>query len=261
LLVVVERDGHKAQIVTLPDFKSILTFGTEELKRPYGAAIQKVAHAKYEIFITDNYMDLEFSPKHNTMKYKKVPEDSKLGKRVHSYAVHINNANHVIGKAEIVAKFGATSGPGVLHIVESIMIDEPHNRLLIADEYFKDFNIKIYNLDTKQFSGQLIGHDFKFENDPEGFVLYQCPNDPKQGFYIFTDQLSDLTKFHIVKRSNLEYIGTFTGKETKKTDGVTLTQKQIGKYNQGIFLAVHDDSKVSAFSVSDIMKTFQLNCL
>jgi hypothetical protein len=208
-------------------------------------------------------MDLEFSPKHNAMKYKKVPADSKLNKRVQHYTVKIkgNGPNaKASGDAKLVEKFGDTKPPGVLHIVESIMIDEQHNRLLIADEHQADFNIKIYDLKTKKFTGQLIGHDFKlFDNDPEGFVIYFCP-DKSQGFYIFTDQLSDLTKFHIINRADLKYLGTFTGKETKKTDGVTLTQKAMGSFQDGLFLAVHDDSKVSSFSVTDIIKAFNLQC-
>lgn len=262
LLVIVERDGHKAQLLTLPDFKSILTFGDNDLIRPYGAAIQQTGPDSYNIFITDNYMDLEWSLKHNAMKYKKVPPAAKLNKRVHQYSVSVKgngSSAKVVEPAKLVEKFGETSGRGVLHIVESIMIDEPHSRILIADEHKSSYNIKIYDAKTKRFTGHLIGQDQIFKNDPEGFVIYYCP-EKSRGFYIFTEQLSDLTKFHIFDRQTLKYQGTFTGTETKKTDGVAITQQKVGNFKDGLFFAVHDDSKVSAFSLTDIIKTFDLKC-
>ncbi|KAL0480362.1 phytase [Acrasis kona] len=258
IIVIVERDGHKCQLISYPDFRSIATFGQSDLKRPYGAAVRKIRDNVYHIYVTDNYMDLEYSEKHKEMKYKKLPPDSQLGQRVKLYEVTTLEGNYNI---KLIHQFGETTGEGVLHVVESIMVDEPNNRLLIADEHTNHLDVKIYDLNTHQFGGHIIGKEpIKFESDPEGFVTFNCPNYESKGWYFLTDQLSTLTKFHIIDRSTLHYVGTFTGETTKKTDGVAISQVPLKDYKQGLFLAVHDDSKVSAFSNQHILDVMGLKC-
>jgi 3-phytase len=73
------------------------------------------------VYVTDNY----------GMPDESVSPDSLLGERVRQYRVTVTGASL---RAEPILAFGDTSGPGVLKVVESIALDLPNQRLLIAEE-------------------------------------------------------------------------------------------------------------------------------
>ncbi|EFC49994.1 hypothetical protein NAEGRDRAFT_77971 [Naegleria gruberi] len=266
-LFVTERDGRRVCIVDIgDDFKIVYSFGEEVLKRPYALDLMKTNSNQdeetYHVFVTDNYM-----LKDSKGKLKVVPPSDKLDKRIQLFEIIANKKDYTF-QSKYVKKIGsileeATSG--VLNIVETVVIDEAYDRLLIADEHI--LNIKIYNFSSHEFSGNTIGlaagqttstnnvkcpKDFSFAGEPEGFVIYSCQTTNKArsvetGFYIFTDQLDDRTKFHIVRRDNLCYVGSFMGNVVSKTDGVTIDE------TLGIFYAVHNDSVIGTFKIKDIL--------
>jgi 3-phytase len=268
ILCVVERDGHKAQLFELPSFKRLEVFGQDILKRPYGSAIQKLSSPDgstdkhYRLFITDNYMEQQWDETKKKMSYKKLPPISELNGRVKVFNVIITAENQVTVKYE--RSFGETDEKtnGVLKVVESIVVDSHYNRLLIADEHESSMDVKIYDLDTLEFSGNKLGsrHDkaavFEFNAEPEGIALYSCSK--KNGYYIFTEQLLTLTQFHVLNRRDFSYLGTFTGHVTKKTDGVAVSRESFADFERGMFIAIHDDSKVSAWKWADISKALGL---
>jgi 3-phytase len=130
--VIVERDNRRIQVFSLPDFKSPGSFWRIGFTFTYGITIDQF-EGKYHLYVTDNY---------ETPEEETPPADS-LGQRVHHFVFTVEN-NQVA--AEHIKAFGDTSGEGVLHKVESILIDRVYNRLLIADEHEEHRNVKIYDV-------------------------------------------------------------------------------------------------------------------
>jgi len=282
LVAVVERDGHKVQILSLPSFQPVYTFGQNVLKRPYGLAIQslsmnqidkekKVRTEKYRIFVTDNFMEQQYDAVKGKMSFSKLPPIDELDGRVKVFlaTVEINSENDNavrVASVQYERSFGENEvgDRGVLKVVESIVVDPQYNRLLIADEHESSWDVKIYDLDTLRFSGDTLGNKMdetqlmKFNAEPEGIALYACS--PTEGYYIFTEQLLSLTRFHVLNRRDFKYLGTFTGHVTRKTDGIAVTNQSFGEYKGGMFVAIHDDSSVSAWKWSDIADALGLSC-
>jgi 3-phytase len=242
LAMVVERDNHRVQVFRLPAFTPVGIFGTSLLKKPYGIAVYPAAEAgSYVAYVTDNY----------EMADESVPPDSMLGQRVRQFHVAVGAKTL---KAEPMAAFGDTSGPGVLKVVESIAADVPNNRLLIAEELETASLIKVYTLDGK-FTGQTIDSGL-FPNQAEGIILYACGD--TAGYWVTTDQGMTTNTFHVFDRQSLAHVGSFQGKATLNTDGIALTQRGFGDFPNGAFYAVHNDGNVAAFSWTAIAEALNL---
>lgn len=239
--VVVERNNHRVQVFSLPQFKSIGYFGEAELIRPYGLSIIPEKDGAYRIFVTDNYETED----------EEVPADSALGKRVQEFTFTINEGEL---SATFNKAFGATSGEGVLKKVESIMADPAQNRLLIADEDSIQNNIKVYDLEGN-FTGDIMGEGtFKYE--PEGIALYSCPENT--GYWVTTDQGKKHNFFYVFDRKSLKHIGTFVNPNTLNTDGITISQRSFPEFPEGGFFPIHNDGNVSAVSWGEIAKALKL---
>jgi len=243
--IIVERDNHRIQVVSLPDFQPLGTFGAAVLQLPYGLTIDHY-EGKYHLYVTDNY---------ETPEEETPPADS-LGKRVHHFIFTVEN-NQIV--AEHIKAFGETTGEGVLYKVESLLLDRTYNRLLIADEHEEHRNVKIYDAEGN-FTGQVISHNYFFY-EPEGIVVWECESD-SSGYYIMVDQGKINNTFQVFDRKTLEYIGGFGGEITRNTDGIAITRKAFGDFKYGAFYPVHNDGSLTAISWEDIAKTFHLknNC-
>jgi 3-phytase len=239
--VIIERDNHRIQVFSLPEFNSLGVFGETFLRKPYGLTIDKFED-KYPLYVTDNYE----SPDEET-----PPADS-LGQRVHHFVFTVDNKQV---NAEHIKAFGETTGEGVLYKVESLLLDRTYNRLLIADEHEEHRNVKIYNSEGK-FTGQVIPHNYFFY-EPEGIVLWECEAD-SSGYYLMVDQGKINNTFQVFDRKTLEYLGGFGGKITRNTDGIAITQKAFGNFKHGAFFPVHNDGSLTAISWEDIAKTLSL---
>jgi 3-phytase len=241
LALVVERDNHRVQVFRLPAFTSLGVFGDTLLRKPYGLAVYPAAEAgSYAVYVTDNY----------EMADESVPPDSLLGQRVRQFRVAVGAAGL---RAEPVAAFGDTAGPGVLKVVESIAADVPHNRLLIA-ELETASHIKVYTLDGK-FTGQTMDSGL-FSHQAEGIILYACGD--SSGYWVATDQSLEVNTFHVFDRQSLAHVGSFQGVATLNTDGIALTQRGFGEFPSGAFYAVHNDGNVAAFSWAAIADSLRL---
>jgi len=240
LLLIVERDNHRISLFTLPELNHLGNIGEKELKRPYGITVDFVNN-RYHMYITDNYV----------MANGDRPPADKLGETVHHFTFYIKDGNL---KSQHIKAFGDTHGKGVLHKVESLIIDRPYDRLLIADE--QERNVKIYNLEG-DFTGENVPNIY-FNYEPEGIALFEC-NEDNSGYYIFTDQHTKDNCFRVFDRKSITYIGTFGGKITRNTDGVVLTQKAVGDiFPNGAFYPVHDDGSVTAIDWADIASALDL---
>jgi 3-phytase len=246
LLLVVERDNRRIQVFELPDFTPLGFFGGEQLQKPYGITVGKTGEGTYDAYITDNYETAD----------ETIPPAAELGQRVHYFTFKIEN-----GKVLAIHQkaFGDTEGKGVLHKVESLLLDRELNRLLIANEYSEQRDIKIYNLDGT-FSGETISNKY-FDSEPEGIALFSCPED-NSGYYITTDQSDNNNKFEVFDRKTLKHLGTFGGEMTTNTDGVALSQESFGNFKNGAFFPVHDDGSITAISWDKIAEALDLkkNC-
>ncbi|MBX3042516.1 MAG: phytase [Candidatus Kapabacteria bacterium] len=249
LLLVCERDNHRIQVINLKDFSHVGFIGEEYLKYPYGITVYKNSDDEFTLFVTDNYEG------ENDEAY---PHYYKLNERVHKYSFKYDESNRNF-ESKLIKKFGDTSGPGMLWVVESIYADPDNNRLLIAEEDKNNLGIKIYDLEGN-FTGIIIGDD-EFEYQAEGIALYDCGNG--EGYWFCTDQdyynLGNNT-FHIYDRKSMKYLSSFISKTSGNTDGIWLSQLPFGKFNKGIFIAVHNDGGVGIFDLNNILNTLNLKC-
>ena len=241
LAFVVERDNHRVQVFRLPAFESLGTFGDKDLRLPYGIAMYAEAPGRFMVYVTDNY----------EMPDESVPPDSLLGERVRQYRVTVAGSGV---RAEPLRAFGDTSGPGVLKVVESIAIDLPNQRLLIAEELETGSHIKVYTPEGK-FTGQIMDHGL-FPHQAEGIILYACGD--TAGYWVTTDQDLTVNTFHVFDRATLRHVGSFRGDSTLNTDGIALTQRGFGSFPSGAFYAIHNDGNVAAFSWAAIADALRL---
>jgi 3-phytase len=239
--VIVERDNHRIQVFSLPEFEPLGFFGEADLRFPYGLTIDQF-EGKYHLYVTDNY---------ETPDEETPPADS-LGQRVHHFVFTIEN-NQVA--ASHIKAFGETSGDGILHKVESLLLDRVHNRLLIADEHEEHRNVKIYDVEG-DFTGRVIPHNYFFY-EPEGIVVWECEAD-SSGYYIMVDQGKINNTFQVFDRKTLEYKGGFGGEITRNTDGIAITQNTFGNFKYGAFYPVHNDGSLTAIAWEDIAETLGL---
>lgn len=233
LMLVVERDNARVQVVQLPDMKFVGMMADEDLRYPYGLTVDKTDEGSYDIYITDN-----FNP-----ALEGYPLEEQLDERIHHYRFSVDG-NGIL-EYETVRLFGDIAGDGILHKVESLFMDRLYDRLLIADEAYSQRSIKMYNLDG-EYTGEDIPNTF-FTSEPEGIALYSCSDG--SGYWIITDQhKTEENKFQIFDRESLEYIGGFRAEITRNTDGIWLTQKSFGDFPKGAFYPVHDDGSITAIS-------------
>ena len=55
-LFVVERDNRRVQVLSLPDFRPIGSFGEKQLRSPYGLWINQTEPGELEVYVTDSFM-------------------------------------------------------------------------------------------------------------------------------------------------------------------------------------------------------------
>lgn len=247
LMLVVERDNARIQVIQLPEMEFIGFMSHEDLRYPYGLSVHRTTDGDFDLYISDNY----------NPALEGYPLEEQLDERIHHYRFSLNEQGEIAYEA--IRLFGDITGNGILHKVESLYADPVYNRLLIADEAYSQRSVKIYSLEG-EYTGVDIPNLF-FTSEPEGIALYSC--DDGSGYWIITDQhKTDENKFQIFDRETLQYIGGFRGDITRNTDGIWLTQKAFGEFEAGAFYAVHDDGSVTAFSWTDISDAvgLELNC-
>ncbi len=237
LCLVVERDNHRVQGFALPGLEPLGTFGAADLVAPYGIAVVRGGEpGAFSVYVTDNYGETPAG----------IPPAAELGARVKQYAVRLNGGRL---DATLVRRFGATSGEGVLHVVESVGADAAAGRLLIADEHESRHDIKVYTLDG-EFTGTVIGRGL-FDAEPEGIALLECG---KGGWWVATDQRQQRTVFNLFDRRTLERVGSFQGRLVANTDGIAIAGPPGKPFGSGALFAVHDDQSVTAFDWAEVVR-------
>jgi 3-phytase len=230
LLLVVERDNRRVQGFHLPSFRSLGSFGTEQLRNPYGLT----AFARdvgWRVYVTDNYETPE----------ETVPPLAELGERVKWFQIRLANGRL---SATFGGAFGDTTDAGAIRVTESILADPANNRLMIAEELETDSYHKVYSLDG-EFTGETLGRGF-FPQQAEGIALYACGADA--GYWVATDQGPVVNTFHLFDRMTLAHVASFAAARTNTTDGIVLTQRAFGPFPAGAFYMAHGDAAISGLS-------------
>lgn len=230
LLLVVERDNRRVQGFHLPSFRPLGTFGTEQLRKPYGLTAY-AGDGGWRVYVTDNYE----TPEETT------PPLTELGERVKWYQVSLENGRL---RATFGGAFGDTTDAGAIRVTESILADPANNRLMIAEELETDSYHKVYSLDG-QFTGETLGRGH-FPQQAEGIALYACGSDA--GYWVATDQGPVVNTFHLFDRMTLAHVASFAAQRTNTTDGIVITQRAFGPFSAGAFYMAHGDAAISGLS-------------
>lgn len=247
LLFVVERDNRRVQVLRLPDFAPVASFGQQSLRSPYGIWLHETAPGELEAYVTDSYMDGE--------RFDVVPPPQRLGERVRRYRIVVHEDGDRI-EARLIGSFGDTSGPGMLRIVESIAGDPARRRLLVADEHRPSpSSLREYGFDGR-YAGRSLP-DGTFDGEAEGVALWPCTGD--DGYWVAVDQQAPLTSFHLFARDDLRPAGSFSGRVAAQTDGIALHAAATTRFPSGALFAVHDDRAVVAFDLGDVVEALRLD--
>ncbi|HVI26261.1 MAG TPA: phytase [Xanthomonadaceae bacterium] len=244
-LFVVERDNHRVQVLTLPGFTPLGSFGDDVLRSPYGIWINETEPDELEVYVTDSFM--------YGKRFDQVPPWNELDQRVRRFRVQFDQAGRL--RSNYGGAFGDTAPDTALRMVESIAGDAAHDRLLIADEDTRHLS----TLREYTFSGRYTGRSLPqdaFGAEAEGVALWSCPDGG--GYWIAVDQLAPLTIFHLFDRETLAPRGSFQGEMTAHTDGVDLHASATARFPGGVLYAVHDDKSVSAFDLREVAATLGL---
>jgi len=245
LVLIVERDNHRVQVLQLPDFTPLGVFGGDDLRKPYGVWVNKQASG-YDVYVTDSYDAGEDAQGNDVL-----PPLAELDKRVRRYALTVPGGK---AQASLTASIGDTTEAGALRVVESIWGDPANDRLLIAEEdetYASEF--KVYTLEGR-FSGTTFGRD-AFKAQAEGVMLRTCG---KEGWWITTEQGKQRSVFHLFDRHSLKHVGAFQGNTVANTDGIWSMQAPSARFPHGALYAVHDDQGVVAFDWASIARQLSL---
>jgi len=245
LVLVVERDNHRVQVLHLPDFAPLGVFAAADLRKPYGLWVNKQREG-YDVYVTDSYDAGEDAQGNDVL-----PALAELDKRVRRYALTLKGSAL---DATLVGSIGDTSEAGALRVVESIWGDPANDRLLIAEEdetYASE--IKVYTLEGR-FTGTTFGRD-AFKAQAEGVMLKTCGKD---GWWITTEQGKQRSVFHLFDRHTLKHVGAFQGNTVANTDGIWLDQGASARFPHGVLYAVHDDQGVVAFDWANVARQLSL---
>lgn len=244
LVFVTERDNHRVQVLELPDFKPLGTFGEEQLQAPYGIWVHEIAPGQLEVIITDSFMLGE--------RFDIVPPLETLHGRLHRF--HVSSAYQDLEVA-YRDSFGEITDAGAIRTTESVWGDPLHGRLLVADEHAPDgLRLRVYDLDGG-YANQDLGLG-TYRGDPEGIALWACPDG--SGYWISTDQQVELSRFLIYDRESLALQSAFSGRTTANTDGIALYAAGTREFPDGVMFAVHDDRGIAAFDWADIAAALDL---
>ena len=243
-LFVVERDNRRVQVLSLPEFAPLATFGESELRSPYGLWLHEPEGGALELWVTDSFMDGE--------NYDIVPPFEALAARIKRYTV-------LIDEDAVSARFDGASGDtteaGALRVVESITGDVANGRLLVAEENVPTgTGYRVYGFDGR-YAGRDVGVG-EFRAQAEGIALWSCADG--SGYWIAADQFRDDTLFHVYDRQTLEPKGRFAGENTGLTDGVWLSPAPSARFPAGVFYASNRDEALSAFDWRDIVRALGL---
>ena len=219
-VLVTERDNKQVAVFN-SSMEFLGSFGSNELRSPYGITFYKQDNSSYKVLVTDSY------------EYNNPRED-----RILTWDFSIENESFNVSKAGVL-------GNPTLYQVESIQADKHYNTLLVAEEMEEHHKVMVLDLMTGEVLKEDLG-DFNRGNDPEGIALVINKN--HQGYWICTEQSKADNRFHLYDRKTLENFATMYLDNVSYTDGIA-TAYMHGKW---FLYAVDNDARVAAFELPEI---------
>ena len=219
-VLVTERDNKQVAVFN-SSMEFLGSFGSNELRSPYGITFYKQDNSSYKVLVTDSY------------EYNNPRED-----RILTWDFSIENESFNVSKASVL-------GNPTLYQVESIQADKHYNTLLVAEEMEEHHKVMVLDLMTGEVLKEDLG-DFNRGNDPEGIAL--VINEDHQGYWICTEQSKTDNRFHLYDRKTLENFATMYLDNVSYTDGIA-TAYMHGKW---FLYAVDNDARVAAFELPEI---------
>ena len=243
LLFVVERDNRRVQVLQLPGFEHLHSFGQDVLQVPYGLWLHETAPGVLELFVTDSFMA--------DYRTRELPPMRLLDQRVKRFEVRLGADGGV--EPRYLGSFGDLGAAGALRMVESIAGDPANDRLMIAEEDRRvGSTLRAYTLDGR-YSGRSLP---VFTADAEGVALWAC--DANEGYWIAVDQLRP-TVFRMFDRRSLEPLKTFSGEQVADTDGLALHAAGTARFPAGALYTLQDDKAIAAFDLMDVARALGLS--
>lgn len=239
--IVLDRETHKIEVFSLPGFEYMGAFTHEKINEPRAITFSKI-NGGYELFVSGICPD---------EKEESMP-DKRSYYQVHHFKLKIEDDTI---ETTHLNTFGDNSGEGMLYKAETLLLDRPMNRLLIADQYNMKRNIKIYTPDGK-FTGQVIPSKY-FKYQPKGMALWSRDSDTS-GYYITTDQDVMNNHFLVFDRKTLNYSGRFEGEITRNTNDITLTRQTMGQFPHGVFYTLNAENSITAIEWNTIASALDL---
>src|SRR3546814_19490847 len=81
LPILVERDNRRVQVLRLPGFSHVASFGNDEFEKPYGIWVNRTGNG-YEVYVTDAYMAGKAAQSEDIL-----PPLPQLNRRMHRFPV------------------------------------------------------------------------------------------------------------------------------------------------------------------------------
>lgn len=244
LLLVVERDAPRVQVLSLPDFAPLASFGDDDdlgLIRPQGVWAQPMSGWGYHVYVTDDYADVDGQPL----------DAAALQRRVKQYAL---SESAVGWTARGIRTFGAREGEGRLLRVDAVVGDTALDRLLLADtEVRSGRRLKAYALNGR-YAGRTAGGGV-FRSAVGGLAALQCGDG--SGYWIAADAGANGDYLHVFDRQTLDYRVSFAPQAARQFAALAISAPLPG-FPQGALYAVQADGRVAAFDLATALQAAQL---
>lgn len=225
----------RVHVLRLPGLEPVAEFGEGVLTSPRAMDLLPLGSVELDLLVAD-----------------RVPS----GSRVHRFRLSLETPED---GARHVTEFGDGPGASGLQAVEFLRVETDGRVVLLPDS--ADGAYKIYWADGR-YAGDAIDLGILGPGaHPGGMVLWPCG--PATGYWISTERREGLSRFHLLERHSLNYVGGFQGSVTANTGAVDLAMEAVVGLGRGAFFALHEDRAVSAFRLEDIARALSLpdSCL
>lgn len=226
LVFVTERDADKVSVYAAPDFIKVGEFAND-VPQPMGISVYQRGPDLVAFVVAKRATGND-----KVIRFRITEQNGQIG-----------------GLREI--QFGRELTPNQ----ETVFVDAKSKIVFVADETAQ--NIKAYDVDGNL---QKTFGDGAFQAQVEGIALAACG---KNRYLIASDQ-RDTTEFEIFDLKDYKHLGTVIT-TAHHTDGISLTQKKLPDYPNGLFIAQSDPDgtgglRAEFFDLHQILKSGNAFC-
>jgi 3-phytase len=230
VVIVVERERHRVQVLRLPDYQSLGFIGEEELIQPAGLYVYSVVPGYYHLYITDESDPLEDEP----------PTDGDARHRIKHYTFSVRNE---VVKSVLSRSFGIVGDPGMPYPdnLTAIAFDPDALRSDNEEDFLRMNSWMPEEMDEPGAPGQYKTAEFRqvgLSDSLEAAI---------QGY-----DRDKNSSFKLGGTVNYRYIESFSGTGGDRIDDNAMTRENFEDFPDELSYAVHEDGSVSSFAWKDI---------